>query len=347
MPFQIIRNDITKVKVDAIVNTANPNPTYGSGIDGAIYKAAGEQELLAERKKIGVIKRGEAVITPAFNLRAKYIIHTVGPVWEGGAKGERELLRSCYEKSLSLAADNGCKSVAMPLISTGTYGFPQPIALEIAMSVSNHYLLEHDMDIFLVVFGKKAVALSEKIFQKIDQFIDENYEADVRDTEYGYGLESEYSNWEYRIRNSRRREEEMILKNSSIFITKDVVSTDTADMYFSEEEKTFQQKFFEHVDASGMKDSQIYYMILSKAAFSNLRSDIYYQPSKKTAVAFCIRLKLSLSDTEDLLERAGFVLSKSSMADMIVKGAIVNNAYDFDYIDTIMEEKGLPMLLKY
>ena len=145
MPFQIIRNDITKVKADAIVNTANPNVVVGSGTDSAIYHAAGEKELLAERKKIGIMMPGEVAYTPAFNLDAKYIIHTIGPSWIDGNHNEREILHSCYEKSLNLAAELECKSIAFPLIATGVYGFPKDEALQIALAEINKFLLSHDM----------------------------------------------------------------------------------------------------------------------------------------------------------------------------------------------------------
>lgn len=143
MPFQIIRNDITKVKADAIVNTANPKPCIGAGTDSAIYTAAGEAQLLAARKQIGDIAPGQAFHTEAFQLDAKYIIHTVGPVWTDGSHGERDILRSCYEKSLRLAADLKCESIAFPLISSGVYGFPKDEALQIALSEISRFLMTH------------------------------------------------------------------------------------------------------------------------------------------------------------------------------------------------------------
>ena len=131
MPLEIVRNDITKMQVDAIVNTANPKPIVGGGVDRAIHRAAGA-ELLAARKKIGAIATGKAEVTPAYGLHAKFVIHTVGPVWQDGGHGERELLADCYANSLKLAAENGCSSIAFPLISAGVFGCPSEIAIAVA-----------------------------------------------------------------------------------------------------------------------------------------------------------------------------------------------------------------------
>ena len=196
MPFQIIRNDITRVKADAIVNTANPKPVIGGGTDSAIYKAAGEEQLLAERKKIGNIEPGQAVSTPAFKLNAKYIIHTVGPAWIDGNHGERETLRSCYANSLALADELNCESIAFPMIATGIYGFPKDEALNIALEEIGKFLLTHEMDITLVVFDKKALKLSENLVGEIDRYIDEHTVGRLSRREYGYNNE----------RSRRRRE---------------------------------------------------------------------------------------------------------------------------------------------
>ena len=185
MAFQIIRNDITKVSADAIVNTANPKPVYSSGTDGAIYVAAGADELLRERQKIGDIALGQAVATPAFALDAKYIIHTVGPAWIDGEHGEREAVRNCYENSLRLAKELSCESIAFPLIATGVYGFPKADALQIAVSVFSEFLSDTDMRITLVVFDEESFVVSGKIFSGIDAYIDANYVSEQSWEEYG------------------------------------------------------------------------------------------------------------------------------------------------------------------
>ena len=185
MPFRIIRNDITRVKADAIVNTANPRPVVGSGTDSAIYKAAGEEALLAERRKIGDIAPGDAAATSAFALAAKYIIHTVGPVWQGGECGEFDTLRSCYAKSLALADSLGCASIAFPLIATGVYGFPKDAALSIALSEIKAFLEHSDMQVTLVVFGRGTYQLAAGLTERVEEYIDENYEEAAKQAEYG------------------------------------------------------------------------------------------------------------------------------------------------------------------
>ncbi len=184
MPFQIIRNDITNVRADAIVNTANLDPVFSRGTDGALFRAAGEEALLDERKQIGHIPAGEAAVTPAFGLDAGYIIHTVGPVWQGGGQGEADVLRSCYRNSLRLAREQGCESIAFPLISTGVNGFPKEEALQIAVSESSAFLAKEDMMIWLVVFDRESFALSEALFAGIDSYIDDHYVADRMAGEY-------------------------------------------------------------------------------------------------------------------------------------------------------------------
>lgn len=184
MPFQIIRNDITNIRADAIVNSANPEPVYSRGTDSAIYQKAGAESLLAERRKIGRIEVGEAALTSAFGLDARFIIHTVGPVWQGGQKGEAEDVRRCYRNSLRLAREHGCESIAFPLLSTGSYGFPKGEALQIALSEISDFLSKEEMLVSLAVFDGESFELSGKLFEGIDSYIDENYVADRLAEEY-------------------------------------------------------------------------------------------------------------------------------------------------------------------
>ena len=184
MPFKIVRNDITRVKADVIVNTANPNPICASGTDLAIYEAAGKEKLLAERANIGKIARGDIAVTGAYNLKAKYIIHTVGPVWTDGLHHEFEILEDCYRKSLQKALELKCESIAFPLISTGVYGFPKDKALQIAVSVFSQFLTENEIEIILVVFDKRSFQLSGQIVGDIDSYIDANYVKESHRKEY-------------------------------------------------------------------------------------------------------------------------------------------------------------------
>ena len=184
MPFQIIRADITKVKADAIVNTANPYVAIGDGGDSAIYEAAGKEALLEARKEVGILQPGEVGITPSFNLDAKYIIHVSGPWWQGGDKGEPELLKRCYDKALELAFENGCESIAFPLLATGTYAFPKRLGIEIAVDSFTGFLEEHEMDIKLVVFGNTSVQISGELALDVRHFIDDRYVEEKLKQEY-------------------------------------------------------------------------------------------------------------------------------------------------------------------
>ena len=364
MPFQIIRNDITKVKADAIVNTANPKPTYGAGTDSAIYEAAGKKNLLLERKKIGDIERGQAAVTPAFNLNAKYIIHTVGPVWQGGNKGEFDILRSCYENSLKLALELKCKSIAFPLIATGTYGFPKDKALQIAMSVIEPFVMEHSMKVIMVVFDKKSFELSGKLVEKIEAYVDENYVAKQRRRLYQNDLEGDVPDktLEQRMRERRRRERENIFMLEEIGFEEykppkpkqNVSSGGTGqsgkvkiDDLLASAEKTFQEKFFELMDERGLKPSEVYTAAdLSRQFFSKMQCDKYFHPNKYTAIKLCLTLKLDIDQTMDLLSRAGWTLSPSSKIDLVVKGFIINNIHNEVRIDMYLFDHDLPQLCK-
>lgn len=184
MPFQIVRNDITNMKADAIVDTANPQPKIGWGVDAGIHKKAGPG-LLLERLGIGRISVGGAAVTKAYDLLAKYVIHTVGPVWQGGHMGEEKLLRSCYEKSLALAKRKGCQSIAFPLISAGNHGFPKDIAMKVALDAIRDFLLEEEMLVYLVVYSRDAFTLSEKLFRDVTSYIDDNYTLAKNLEQYG------------------------------------------------------------------------------------------------------------------------------------------------------------------
>ena len=340
MPFQIIRNDITKVKADAIVNTANPEVTIGGGVDSAIYDAAGKDELLAERKKIGRLEPGEVGITPAFNLNAKYIIHASGPWWEGGNKGEFDTLRSCYKKSLNLALENGCESIAFPLIATGVYGFPKDKALQIATSVIQQFLFEHEMSIILVVFDRKAFELSGKVYSDVQGFIDENYVKRSYHREYGprgerdrrlreaYDIDQIINTVESDECVEAGQFEDEDSSELKLLKTVDFEAMDLDDLLDSPS-ASFQEKLFSLIDKSGLDDVSVYKKAnITKKVFSDIKTKKNYKPSKKTAVAFAIALELSMDETTDLLQRAGIALSPSSKFDLIVGYYISHGIYD-------------------
>ena len=185
MSLKIVRNDITRMNTDAIVNTANAYVTVGTGCDSAVYSAAGYDKLLAYRKeKIGEVPEGEAFITPGFDLPARYIIHAVSPRYSGGDKGEEEKLRSCYRRSLQLAKDYHLGSIAFPLISTGSFGYPKEEGLRIAVDEINAFLMDHEMEIYLVVFGKRMTELGGRLYPDLEEYIDQNYVDEKQKEEY-------------------------------------------------------------------------------------------------------------------------------------------------------------------
>ena len=353
MPFQIIRNDITKVKADAIVNTANPKPRIGRGTDSAIYAAAGEEQLLDARKKIGDIAPGQAVSTDAFALNAKYIIHTVGPSWIDGIHGERAVLRSCYEESLMLAAKLKCKSIAFPMIATGVYGFPKDEALNIALGSIGKFLLTHEMKVTLVVFDRKALELSEQLVGGIEQYIDEHAAELLRKAEYGDGYASNIRR--RRIAQLERAEELYDLKESDAVEDADEaispitgipdVAGKNLDAILGGAGETFQQRLFQLIDERGLDDVTVYKKAnIDRKVFSRIRCKADYKPKKKTAVAFAIALELDLPTTLDLLSRAGMAFSPSDGFDLIVSYFITNKNYDIYEINAALFKYGQPVL---
>ena len=335
MPLRIIRNDITKVKADAIVNTANPEAKVGGGTDSAIYKAAGEKELLVERKNIGTIKVGMCVYTDAYKLKAKYIIHTVGPYWIDGKHGEEELLRKCYSNCLELAKELKCKSIAFPMISTGVYKFPKAKALNIATSTINEFLLENDMKVLLVVFDNEAFKLSGKLYENIEAYIDDNYVDDYHDAEYERALNNEIA------RDMQRRNQAL----SHMAKINEKNGKPDFDKQKFKPDKTFQEKLMEYVNSSGLKRKDIYEEIgMTKQHFSKIANDKYYQPGKDTALALCVILKLNYEDSADLLSRAGFSFSKSSKRDLVIEYALKNGINDFSEIHDNLVARNLPGL---
>ncbi len=355
MPFSIIRNDITKVTADAVVNTANPRPVVGGGTDTAVYRAAGKRRLLAQRKQIGDVAPGQAVRTDAFRLPAKHIIHTVGPVWQGGGFGERDVLRACYANSLALADELRCESVAFPLISAGSYGFPKDEALQIALSEIGKFLLTHEMKVVLVVFDRKALQLSEEIVGGIEAYIDDHDAELLHKVEYGAGRSRRNAS-SLQERRERMYQESMRMESEEASApvpaalqaptsTRPEFAGKSLDEVLGGKSETFQQRLLKLIDESGMTDVAVYKKAnIDRKVFSSIRCKPDYKPKKKTALAFAIALELDLPTTRDLLSRAELAFSPSNRFDLIVSYFIMNKKYDIFEINATLFKYNQPLL---
>ncbi len=352
MPLHIVRNDITKMEADAIVNTANPLPVIGSGTDMAVYEAAGMERLLKKRKKIGEIRPGCSALTPAYGLAAKYIIHTVSPVWQGGGCGEAECLAECYRSALELARKKHCRSIVFPLLASGSNGFPKDLALQTALKELQTFLLEHEMEIYLAVFDRSSFELSGKLFADVRSYIEEHQ------------VEQSLHN-EYRQKNVSRREDRPAL--SGYFREDPENMREEADLIppvmhsarpsfrrpaaaakeealpaavrLPQKEETFQVRLLELIDRSGRTDPDVYkHANLDRKLFAKIRKDENYKPSRKTAVALALALHLSEKETEDLLARAGIALSRSTTFDLIIRYCLENRLYNIFDVNAILFE---------
>lgn len=309
MPLLFIRNDITKMPVDAIVNAANESLLGGGGVDGCIHRAAGP-ELLAECRRLGGCRTGEAKLTGAYRLPCRYVIHTVGPVWRGGGHGEREQLVSCYRNSLRLAKEQGCETVAFPLISSGIFGYPKDQALRVAVDTIGAFLLEHDMTVYLVIFDRRAYQISGKLFADIAEYIDDHYVEAHTDP----GAE-------------RLRRGALHRKMAAPMCAP--MAAPALDDLLEHLDAGFSETLLRLIDRSGKKDSEVYKKAnVDRKLFSKIRNNPNYKPSKPTALAFAIALELDLAETKDLLARAGYALSASSKFDVIVEYFIRQGNYD-------------------
>lgn len=323
MPLEIVRNDITKMKVDAIVNAANESLLGGGGVDGAIHRAAGSG-LLAGCRTLGGCKTGKARITGGYHLPAKYVIHTVGPVYRGGKHGEKTLLESCYRESLALAKERGCETVAFPLISSGVYGYPKDQALKVAIDVISDFLLENEMTVYIVIFDKASYQIGEKLFSDIAEYIDDNYVDEHTD----YSRERISMNALPGVA-SRTRRKKSDIDSFEICDCKTMPLEDDLDAKLKQIDESFSQMLLRKIDEKGMTDAECYKKAnIDRKLFSKIRSDVHYKPSKPTALAFAISLELSLDETEDMLRKAGFALSHSNKFDIIIEYFISRGNYN-------------------
>ena len=311
MPLIIVRNDITKMSVDAIVNAAKESLLGGGGVDGCIHRAAGP-ELLAECRTLGGCKTGDAKITKAYRLPCLYVIHTVGPVWNGGSHGEREQLVSCYQTSLALAKEHHCETVAFPLISSGIFGYPKDQALRVAVDTIGEFLLHNDMTVYLVIFDRKAYQISGKLFADIAEYIDDHYVDAHTD-----------------LRRERMRRMGVVESRMLTAYEDAPMAASGLDEALAHLDAGFSETLLKLIDRSGKKDAEVYKKAnVDRKLFSKIRNTPDYKPSKPTAVAFAIALELSLPETRDLIARAGYAFSASSKFDVIIEYFIGLEKYD-------------------
>lgn len=336
MPLQIIRQDITKMRVDAIVNTTNEEMIGYSGVDLAVHRAAGPQ-LDAECAKIAPLGLGTAKITRGYNLGVRYIIHTSGPVWKGGLSGESIILRSCYVESLKLAVENGCSTVAFPLISSGAYGYPKDRVLKFAIQVITEFLFDHELTVYLCVFDRTSYEFSRELFSEISELIDDGY-AKERGGIAARALPLAF--FEEDACEERRRPVQRMMAARRAEPTAGSAAGKSLQEYMQSMEKSFAYKLFDWIDARGMTDVECYKKAnVDKKTFSKIKCNPQtYKPSKQTAVAFAIALRLNLEETQDLLACAGLTLSRSFAFDKIIRYFIQKEIYDIFVINEALFE---------
>ena len=419
MPFQIIRDDITRMNVDAIVNPASPSLLGGGGVDGAIHNAAGPQ-LREACRRLGGCRVGEVKVTSGFELPCRYIFHTVGPVWKGGLFGEEIALRSCYNNALSMAVQMQCESIAFPLISGGAFAYPVKKALRVATECITAFVLEHDLSVSLVLYGSDSLLEGRKLFPDIQEYIDDHY-VGQKEKQYGFRRRQRYSSFSMPAENDilesadahiaeygAKEPEDSFFDSSasesalegfsadswdsgfamptaqpdrpdaakseppentgsfsaipapqakpareaaslrpqkrpreaaaSVFSSaEEAYAPETLDWLFDQIDESFQQMLLRKIDESGMTDAQCYKKAnVDRKLFSKIRKDVLYRPSKATAIAFAVALELSLPETEDLLNKAGFALSRSSRFDLIIRYFIEQRRYDIFEINEVL-----------
>lgn len=348
MPLEMVRNDITKMQVDAIVNAANNTLLGGGGVDGAIHRAAGPKLLEACRALHGC-ETGAAKLTEGFDLPCKYVIHTVGPIWQGGGAGERRLLAACYRNSLALAKAHDCETVAFPLISSGAYGYPKAEALRVAVEEITRFLIENDMTVYIVVFSRDVVELGGKLFGEIVAYIDDVYVDEQREAaeaqrerslELGYGPRETASGGLF-----RRRHREADARNETLFaeleaaLPMPAAAPKTADLQdmLARVDESFSQMLLRKIDEKGMADADCYKRAnIDRRLFNKIKNNPAYRPSKQTALAFAVALELSLAETRDMLLKAGYALSHSSKEDIVVEYCIMTGNYNLIEINQVL-----------
>ncbi len=365
MPFEIVRNDIISVRADAIVNTANPEPVIGRGTDMAIHEKAGPQ-LLEERKKIGRIEPGCSAATPAFGLDAKYVIHTVTAPWQDGGHGEEEILRKAYDSALELASELECESIAFPLMSSGSYGFPKETAMSVAIRSFTDFLMTHDMRILLVVFNRDAYSLAGSLFNDVRSYVDDRYVEERSAWERknwpvpGAGVHSEKS--ESRPSSSRPAAGHAFHGNfftEALMFEEEDEDGDVEWGISAEEdlreksleeilrgrEATFVESLRDLIREKEFKDSEVYRRAgMSRQLFNKIINNLEYQPTKRTVYQLIIGLQLDISQARKLMEKAGYSMTRSSKTDLVLEYFIRHRRYSIIEIDLALLDQGLPLL---
>ena len=325
MPLKIIRQDITKIKCDAIVNPTDTRFSADGGVDAKIHMAAGEK-LREACASLGKIEVGEAKITPAFDLPCKYVIHTVGPVWSGVNANEKTLLQKCYKACLKTAVANGLESVAVPLISSGAYGYPKDQVLKIAVSSINAFLKDNELTVFLVVYDKTSYEFSKSLYGKVKRYIADNYlgyRRSSRDICECLSLAAEYS-------------PTYGAKYKAATFSED---TSSIEEMLEEIDDTFAVTLMKLIDLKKMTDVECYKRAnVSRQTWYKILNEKDYKPSKNTVIAFAISLKLNLAETQHLLATVGFTLSKSSKFDIIIEYFLKNGCHDIMKINETLFE---------
>ena len=349
MPFKIVRNDITKMRCDAIVNTANTKPIIGSGCDYAVYKAAGKRRLSEYREKnIGEVPEGDVFLTPGLRLPAHYIIHAVSPLYIDGAHGEEEKLRDCYRKSLSLAWEQRCRSIAFPVISTGSFGYPKEEGIRIAADEIQAFLQNHEMLIYLVVFDAQSARYGKRFDKDLQAYIDENY-VDAKHHEE-YGIQTMALRRDLDDEAFSPYEDVLYVEVSDEDSEEENAFTELHESKLEERMKHLTDSFSEYllylIEEKGMTNADVYKRALvDKKTFSKIKNHADYHPQKMTAMCLCMGAKLNLDETRDLLARAGYALSPCDKTDIIFSYFIENQIYDMIELDIQLEEHGLSCLI--
>jgi len=338
MPLQIVRQDIVKMNVDAIVNAANTQLAMGGGVCGAIFKAAGAKDLQDACNKLGSIKTGQAAITPGFRLPCKYIIHAAGPVYHlSKAELCKSQLYSAYTESLKLAQQNECESIAFPLISSGIYGYPKEKALNVALSAIHSFLEDNEMNVYLIVFDKSAFSVSKQLLGKVESYIDENYVSEHQ---------GQRSRKLLNIEKQNLCDEEILFNAAPMeAVCEEATVGKGIDDLVGNLDEPFNATLLRLIDSKGKTDAQIYKRAnIDRKLFSKIRIGKGYLPSKRTVIALAIALELSLDETSDLLNRAGYSISHSQKFDVIIEYFIASGQYDIFEINEVLFKYDQPLL---